>query len=64
MRKNPHVRILKGKLKKHHLSTVPKSCPLIIKKYSILLYDLLYYKLIPKNFFLNKVYHQHIIVMN
>ena len=29
MRKNPHTRILKGKLKEQHLSIVPKSCPYI-----------------------------------
>ena len=29
MRKNPHSRILKGKLKEQHLSIVPKSCPYI-----------------------------------
>ena len=27
MKKNPHGRILKEKLKKQYLSTVPKSCP-------------------------------------
>ena len=26
MRKNPHGRILKGKPKEQHLSTIPKSC--------------------------------------
>ena len=28
MRKNPHGRILKVKLKEQHLNTVPKSCSL------------------------------------
>ena len=31
MRKNPHDRILRKKLKVQHLSIIPKSCPL--KKY-------------------------------
>ena len=29
MRKNPHDKILRGKSKEQHLSTIPKSCPFI-----------------------------------
>ena len=32
MRKNPYDRILKGKSKEQHLSTVPKRCPNLIPK--------------------------------
>ena len=37
MRRNPHGRILKGKPKKQHLSTIPKSC-----SYCIYVFDLSY----------------------
>ena len=36
MKKNPHDKILKGKPKKQHLSTIPKSCSMI--NYALLLH--------------------------
>ena len=51
MRKNSHDRILKGEPKKQHLSTIPKSCSIYIKK----IHDQTFTSLVRKKF--DNIFH-------